>query len=429
MNLDALLTRPGRTQADTGRAHATRAHRVRIAAMTALAVSNGWLAVIALRATDSTGVNWSISGRTAVWSPPAVQLPHLVVAVLAGAGFLLAVGSLVRRRMLATNRWVLTCLVLAAAAALLTAGSGQSVSLLALADDSFARAAPLVLAALGGIMCERAGVINVAIEGQLLIGAFAGALIGSASGSSLIGVVAGLCAGVVVGAVFASLSIRFHADQLVTGIVLNSAVAGITGFVVSGIFIDNPDLNKPPTIGTIDIPGLSQIPVVGPLLFHTSPFIWLSAIVAALVIFVLEHTRIGRHIRAVGENPKAADAAGINVERVRFWSVIAGSVIIGIAGSYFTVGSVGQFSLDMTGGRGFIALAAVILGAWRPAGAIAAAALFGAADAFQSTLSILGVPIPSPLLLCLPYLVTIVAIVVRGQVRAPAADGVPYDRA
>ncbi|MTD53023.1 ABC transporter permease [Amycolatopsis pithecellobii] len=406
-----------------------RATRVRLGAALALAALNALLVLLTFRShSGTTKIDWSVSGRETAWTIPSFAVPTSVAAVLGAVG-LLAAGLAVSRGGKRHLGGLLTLSgIVAVLATLVLCGAGQTVSLLALADESMARAAPLVLAALGGVLCERAGVINVAIEGQLLFGAFVGAIAGSAGGSGLVGVLFGVVAGVAIGALFATLAIRFKAEQLVVGIVLNTAIAGLTGFFVSGIFIDTPSLNNTPTIGAISIPLLGDVPVLGPLLFHTSPYVWLAVVLAFVVNFILERSRIGRHITAVGENPRAADAVGINVQRVRFWATVAGGLIIGTAGTYFTVGSVGQFSIDMTGGRGFIALAAVILGAWRPAGAIAAAALFGFADALQLALNILGAPIPSPLLLCLPYVVTIIAIVARGQVRAPSADGVPYER-
>ena len=414
---------------------ATRVRRTGSSRMPAVLLLIGAAFALALSIVQgtrrATTINWTVSGKTASWEPPTLTFTTVTADILGALVIALALmlfwgkalSTRVRRAMyiLAACLLVLSFLILA--------GAGQSVSLLAFANDSVGRSAPLVLAALGGILCERAGVVNVAIEGQLLLSAFVATIVGSSSGSPWLGVLVGTISAVVVGGILATLSIRFLADQLIIGIVLDVAASGMTAFFVSGLFVTSPAINQTPIVPNWNFGPLSQLPLVGPLLFSTSPFTWIAIVLAAAIAYILQFTRLGLHISAVGENPRAADAAGLNVARIRFLAVLAGAVVIGIGGAYFSVGSVGSFSPDMTGGRGFIALAAVILGNWNPRGAIAAAFLFGTADAFQSLLSLLGIPVSSALLLTLPYLVTIVALVMmRGRIHAPTADGIPYQR-
>jgi len=287
---------------------------------------------------------------------------------------------------------------------------------------------PLIFGALGGVISERVGVVNVAIEGQLLAGAFVSAVVASVTQQPLLGLVSAMVAGVLVSFVLAAFSIKYLVDQVIVGVVLNVLVVGLTSFLFSTLLSPNRELlNTPPRFERINIPLLSEIPILGPVLFRQTIIVYLMYIAVALVWFALFKTRWGLRLRSVGEHPQAADTVGINVARTRFWNVSLAGTIAGLGGAYFTLGSVGAFNKEMTAGAGFIALAAVIFGRWDPIRATLAALLFGFASNLQSVLSIIGSPVPSEFMLMLPYVVTIFAVAgLVGQVRGPAASGKPY---
>lgn len=289
-------------------------------------------------------------------------------------------------------------------------------------------ALPLVLGSLSGVLCERSGVINVAIEGQLLMGAFLGALIGTITASAWFGLIAAVIGGVLVAILLAVLSIRYLVDQVVLGVVLNLLVLGLTSFLYTQVMQPNAvGFNSPPTLPIWTVPGLSRIPLIGPALFESNILVYLTIGLVAAVHIGLFHTRWGLRTRAVGEHPTAADTVGIKVLATRYRNVLMAGVVAGIGGAYFTIGSTGEFSKNMTVGKGFIALAALIFGRWSPIGAALAALLFGFSDQLQNYLSAIGSPIPSQFLNMLPYAVTILAVAgLVGRVRAPAADGKPY---
>lgn len=287
---------------------------------------------------------------------------------------------------------------------------------------------PLIFGALGGVISERVGVVNVAIEGQLLAGAFVSAVVASVTQQPLLGLAAATIAGVLVSFVLAAFSIKYLVDQVIVGVVLNVLVVGLTSFLFSTLLSPNRELlNTPPRFERINIPLLSEIPILGPVLFRQTIIVYLMYIAVAVVWFALFKTRWGLRLRAVGEHPQAGDTVGINVTGTRFWNVSLAGAIAGLGGAYFTLGSVGAFNKEMTAGAGFIALAAVIFGRWDPIRATLAALLFGFASNLQSVLSIIGSPVPSEFMLMLPYVVTIFAVAgLVGQVRGPAASGKPY---
>jgi general nucleoside transport system permease protein len=365
---------------------------------------------------------------------PAVSVPDAVVPVRPAAFILgaicayLGVQQLVRGFGRRTGLVLAVVMTLFMLAFLAWATAGDSMNLVGLIDSSLLRSVPLTLGALSGVLCERSGVINVAIEGQFLMAAFAGALVGSATGSLWLGLVAGVLVGGLLGAVLAVLSIRYQVDQIVAGVVLNLFALGLTGFLTDRVLVPNQQtLNTPNVFDPIQIPLLSKIPVIGPVLFDQNIFVYLMFVLLAVIHVALFRTRWGLRVRAVGEHPRAADTVGIRVLAVRYRNVILGGMTAGLGGAYFTLGSVGSFSKDMTSGRGFIALAAMIFGHWSPIGAFAAALLFGFADALQSILAVLNVQIPSQFLLMAPYIATILAVAgLVGRVRPPAADGQPY---
>ncbi|HEY6933791.1 MAG TPA: ABC transporter permease [Marmoricola sp.] len=302
-----------------------------------------------------------------------------------------------------------------------------SLDIVGLLQNSIALAVPLILGALAGVLCERSGVINVAIEGQMLSGAWAGALVGSLVGDYF-GLVAAAVAGALMGVLLALFAIKYLVNQVVLGVVLNVLALGLTGFFYDAFMQPNAEtLNQPKVLQEIDVPLLSNIPVIGPLLFQANLVVYLAYVLIVVIDVALFRTRWGLRTRAVGEHPKAADTVGIKVLGVRYRNVIMGGAVAGLGGAYFTLGSVGAFSKNITSGNGFIALAALIFGRWSPRGAVGAALLFGFASALQTMLSINVPLIPSNFLAMLPYLATILAVAgLVGKVRAPAADGEPY---
>jgi len=291
-------------------------------------------------------------------------------------------------------------------------------------------AVPLILGALAGVLCERSGVINVVIEGQMLAGAWAGALVASAVHNLALGIVGAVVAGGLMGWLLAVFAIRYLVNEVILGVVLNVLALGLTGFVYDALMQPNANaLNNPGFFGPIRVPLLADIPILGPLLFDANVIVYLTYGLIVIVDVALFRTRWGLRARAVGEHPAAADTVGINVLRTRYRNVVMGGCVAGLAGAALTIGAVGAFSKDISSGKGFIALAAVIFGRWSPRGAIGAALLFGFADALQTVLSFTQTPvtIPSSFLAMLPYLATLFAVAgLAGRVRAPAADGEPY---
>jgi general nucleoside transport system permease protein len=306
---------------------------------------------------------------------------------------------------------------------------GTELTFVALLAESLEYATPLVYGAMSGIMCERSGVVNIAIEGQFLGGAFLGAMIGSATGNLWVGALAGVLAGALFGALLAFLSLRYGADQIIIGVVIVAFCTGLTNYLTEQVLSTNQSLNTGATFSQLGVPGLDKIPVIGPILFYQNVFFYVAAGLLVALHLGLFKTRWGLRTRAVGEHPRAAETVGIHVLGVRYRNVILGGAIAGIGGAWFTLGNVGEFSAGMTAGLGYVALAAMIFGRWRPYGALGAALLFGFAQALQSFLAVLNVGIPSPFLSMAPYVITILVVSgLVGRVRPPAADGVPYSR-
>jgi len=362
-------------------------------------------------------------------------VPDLVIPSAATAYFLAALAAMAGVIQLTRGfgtRWaiVLALVISGFAFGFLTwAGSGGSMSLAGILQTSLQRSVPITFGAMSGILCERAGVVNIAIEGMLLSAAFTSAVVASATANPWIGIVAGIVTGGLMAALLAVLAIRYLVDQIIAGVVINILVVGITSFLSARVLAKLPDLNNPERLGPVAIPFLSDLPVVGGILFRQNIFIY--ACVAAIFIlhYMLFSTRWGLRVRAVGEHPKAADTVGINVFYVRYRNVILGGMLAGLGGAYFTLGSTGSFQQEMTAGRGFIGLAAMIFGGWAPFGAFLAGIVFGFAEAVQSRLSILNIGLPSQFLQMVPYLVTIIVVAgLVGRVRAPAADGRPYKK-
>ncbi|MGA2640943.1 MAG: ABC transporter permease [Spirochaetia bacterium] len=366
-------------------------------------------------------------------APPLPPLPFHALPVLIGLGVICALLGVVQLAWRSNSRLYLLLgvgLALTGVAFLAWSGKGATVDVEGLLMISLIEAVPLTLGALSGLLCERSGVINIAIEGQFLVSAFVGAMVASASRSLYAGLLAGAAAGALVGLVLAVFTITYAADQIIVGVVLDAFALGLTSFFLQSLLVPHQaTLNSPDVFGPIPIPLLDRIPVLGPLLFNQNIIVYMTIVILAAVQVALFRTRWGLRVRAVGEHPRAADTVGINVQQVRYRNVILGGIVAGIGGASFTIGSTGQFAPNMTSGLGYIALAAMIFGRWRPLGALGAALLFGFTDALQFALSILNVPIPSSFLTMFPYLATILAVAgLVGKVLPPAADGRPYAR-
>ncbi|RZU73193.1 nucleoside ABC transporter membrane protein [Micromonospora kangleipakensis] len=292
---------------------------------------------------------------------------------------------------------------------------------------TFILALPLIFGALAGVLCERTGVVNVAIEGQLLMGAFSGALFGSISGNVWVGLVAAAIGGALISLLLAVFAIRYLVDQVVMGIVLNLLAVGVTGFLYERLMqTDATKYNSAPRFSNWEIPLLKDIPLIGPALFRGNIFLYLGLLLVLVIHIALFRTRWGLRTRSVGEHPTAADTLGVKVLRLRYRNVIMAGMVAGIGGASYTL-ALYSFTKNMIGGKGFIALAALIFGRWSPTGALLAALFFGFADQLATYLGAIGSSIPSQFLAMLPYLATILAVAgLVGRVRAPAADGKPY---
>ena len=310
------------------------------------------------------------------------------------------------------------------------AAADKSFNLTGMLNSSLVRATPIALAALCGVISERSAVINIGIEGIMLLAAQAAVITATITGNSYIGLLCGILAGGLVAALHAFLVIRFKVDQVVSGVAINIFGTGVTSFISSRFLQANIDtLNNAKTFPSISIPLLSKIPILGPVLFENNIIIYLTILLVIVMHIVLFHTPWGLRTRAVGEHPKAADTLGINVFLVRYVNVIIGGMIAGLGGAYFTIGSVGRFDEIMTAGKGFIGLAAMIFGKWTPLGAYTSSMIFGFADSLQVKLQILRTPIPSEFLLMAPYIITILVLTgVVGRATPPAADGVAYEK-
>ena len=308
------------------------------------------------------------------------------------------------------------------------AGKNTLVPVTGLLQGSLLLAIPLIYGAMSGVLSERSGVININIEGQLLLGAFVAAIVATQFHNAYIGLLAAPLGGLFLGLLLAMFATKYFVDQVVVGVVLNVLAVGLTSFLYGVLLAPKQDQwNTPPTLSHLNIPLLSKIPVIGPIFFQQSIIVYLMYVVVIAVQFWLFHTRWGLRLRAVGEYPQAADSVGIKVNRTRFRTVLIASMVAGLGGAYLTIGSSGPFGKEMTSGKGFIALAAVIFGRWTPLGSLGAALLFGFADQLQNVLSIIGTPIPSQFLLMAPYVATIFAVAgLVGKVRAPGADGIPF---
>jgi general nucleoside transport system permease protein len=303
----------------------------------------------------------------------------------------------------------------------------EAVALIAFLEASVRLGVPLGLAAMGETVTERAGVINIGLEGSMIGGALGGALGALAFGSAAMGILVGALAGMLVAFVFALFAVALGTDQIITGTAITLGGLGFTGAIYQARFGATGTALTLPTLAPLSIPGLAKIPVVGTALFGQPPTAYLAYLLAPAIWFFLFRTRSGLELRAVGEEPDAAAAVGVPVRWTRFWATLFGGAMAGLAGAHLSLAHAGTFSENMTAGRGFIAIAVVALGRWNPIWVLLAALFFGAASALQFLLQTLGLDLPYQLFLALPYLLTLAALAGWvGRARAPAALAVSW---
>lgn len=377
-----------------------------------------------------------------VWSDTreALQLPHWVVNSISfctSVGVILlaisVISFLYTRANKKTPMWLVIIFGLLAIMALLgwlATGASQGVQMVFILSNTLVLAIPLILGGMAGIMSERVGVVNIAIEGQLLTGAFVSSVVGTMTHNLYLGMITAMIASGILSMVLASLAIKYLVDQIIIGVLLNVLVIGITNFLHS-VWLNNDSshLNFPGTFDRIAIPLLSDIPVLGQVLFNNRITVYLMFLIVPALWYVLFKTKLGLRARAVGEHPLAADTVGINVGRTRFWWVTLGGMVAGLGGAALTIGNVGSFGREMSGGQGFIALAVVILGRWQPIYVTLSALLFGFTIVLRVWANQVSPGVPFDIITMVPYLVTLVAVAgFAGKVRAPAASGQPYTK-
>lgn len=373
--------------------------------------------------------NWSES-KDAVQLPPAeanAMVLGIVLGVIALIAAALAFWYAARRKQVPF--WIALISGVTFLAGLVSSvGAGGSVPVVFLLTGAIGLSTAVVFGSLAGVIGERVGVVNIAIEAQLLGGAFISAVVASITDSFILGILAAMILGALLSMIIAAFSIKYLVDQIVVGIVLVALMSGLTNFFYSAALSSNSqELNFPGTLPFLPIPLLSDIPVIGPVLFDQRITTYVMFLLVPLVWFVLFRTKLGLRIRALGEHPLAADTVGINVNRWRFWTVSVAGLIAGFGGAALTLGSIGPFVRDMSAGQGFIALAAVILGRWNPFMAAAAALLFGFSRNFRIWAGQAGSTIPPDLIAMTPYLVTLIAVAVLvGRAVGPKAAGKPY---
>jgi len=365
---------------------------------------------------------------TVLWTVPsqlAIVVLTAVMVVIAGLSWSWAVA---RKK---TNSWWAIGFGVAFVSAFLiwaVADKSSPLQLTPLLTGALFLSIPLIFGSMSGVICEHVGVINVSIEGQLLFGAFLASVVASLTRNPWLGLLAAPIAGVMVGALLALFAVRYWVDHIIVGVVLNVLVTGLTNYLFSTVLTANGAVfSVAQKLPVWRIPLLADIPVLGTVLFNQSALVYLMYVVVIVLQIMLFRSRWGLRMRACGEHPRAADTVGIKVNRTRVLNTLLGGAVAGLGGAFFTVAQGLAFGKGMSGGRGYIALAAMILGGWKPKGALVAALLFGFADNLQNALGVVGVAVPSQFMLMAPYLVTILAVAgVVGAVRPPAQEGTAY---
>jgi simple sugar transport system permease protein len=376
-------------------------------------------------------VAFELTGVREAVQLPNIDVPSNVLGIASGI-LLLAIAGFVAWQVAKNIRSSIWFSIVFGAIALVALlgwlAGGQVVPVAFILGSALVLAVPIMLGAMAGVMSERVGVVNIAIEGQLLTGAFMASVVSTLTGNQIIGIISAMITAALFSAVLAVFAIRFLAQQIIVGVVLNVLAIGITNFLYQQwVTEDESATNSPGTLPIIHIPFLGDIPIIGPVLFQNRITVWLAIAIVIVLWFVLFKTKLGLRARAVGENPLAADTVGINVGRTRFWWVTLGGLLAGLGGAALTIGSSGSFGREMSGGLGFIALAVVILGRWHPGYATAAALLFGFSIILRVWANQVSPGIPTNFITMVPYIVTIIAVVgFVGRSRPPAADGIPY---
>jgi simple sugar transport system permease protein len=399
-------------------------------------VRAGLFAVFTLISVAITSGSAGVEGKFEFWVDKvggtdfAFSVPVALLWALVTFGFgAMAALQLVRG---ASFRWRLALgiispfLVFALLARLL---DGTTANLTVFLTSTLLYTVPVGIGALAGIISERSGILNIAVEGKLLFGAMVGSIASSITGIAIAGPVAGAIIGALVSLFFAWLGIRYKVDQIIAGTVINIGALGVTTFAYLRILGPYSEFNRPVGILPIQIPFLSEIPVLGPIFFALSPFFYIAVALVLFFTYMIYRTRWGLRLRAAGEQPNAAGTVGIDVVKLRYRAMLVAGLLAGFAGSYISLSGTGGFGINTSAGQGFIALAAVIFGAWNPIYAFGAALIFGMTSAATTLLSGLGVSIPPQILLSMPYIVTIIVVAgLIGRVRAPASAGRPYDQ-
>ena len=386
-------------------------------------------------------VRTSAAGQTATLGmnpardTAALRMPDIVLPVLPSLYAMAAICVFIGFYQLARGFGRIEGLLLGLVVLLFTvsfltwAARGKSLNLIGILETMVQRATPIALAALSGVLCERSGIVNIAIEGMMLTAACCSALVGSVSDSLWIGLISSVLLSGLLGALLAVLSIRFKVNQIISGTAINILAIGGTSFVSAKFLAVNQELNTPGKFPNLPIPLVSRIPILGPMFFETNIIVYMMLALLVIVHVMLYYTRWGLRTRAVGEHPRAADTLGVNVLRLRYINTILGGMVAGLGGVFLVLGSVPRFDELMTAGKGYIGLAALIFGKWNPFGALGASLIFGFTDTLQAKLQILQVPIPSQFLRMLPYLITMIVLAgVVGHAEAPAAEGQPYEK-
>jgi general nucleoside transport system permease protein len=376
-------------------------------------------------------VVYSLTAEDANFTLPPIEAMSHTVGLTLGTILLVITGLAfvwVMQKKPVPLWWSLVFGFIAITALLGWLAAGDRVPVAFLLANAIVLAIPIMFGGMAGVMSERVGVVNIAIEGQLLTGAFVAAVVSTLTGNLYIGMVAAMIAAALVSMVLAVFAVRYLVDQIIVGVVLNVLVIGVTNFLYSQwLTQDASSTNAPGTFPVISIPVLSDIPILGPVLFENRLTVFLAFLAVPLLWYVLFRTSWGLRARAVGEYPMAADTMGIGVAATRFWWVVMGGALAGLGGAALTIGNVGAFGKEMTQGQGFIALAVVILGRWHPFYMSAAALLFGFSIILRVWANQVSPGIPTDFIIMVPYLVTIIAVVgFVGRVRPPASSGKPY---
>lgn len=376
-------------------------------------------------------VEYTLTPDDAAITLPAISALSSTVGVVLG-GILIAITALafwwVATKKPVPLWWSIVFGLVAVVSLLGWLAAGDRVPFAFILANAIVLAIPIIFGGMAGVMSERVGVVNIAIEGQLLTGAFVAAVVSTLTGNLYFGLVAAVVASALVSTILAVFSVRYLVDQIIVGVVLNVLIIGVTNFLYSQwLTQDSSGVNNPGTFSIWKIPLLSEIPILGPVFFENRLTVFLAFLFIPLLWFVLFRTRLGLRARAVGEYPMAADTMGVNVGRTRFWWVTLGGGLAGLGGAAFTIGNVGAFGQEMSNGQGFIALAVVILGRWHPFYMSAAALLFGFSIILRVWANQVSPGIPTDFIIMIPYLVTIIAVVgFVGRVRPPASVGKPY---